>query len=250
MLSGKNQGGYGYKLNKKHEKWAALKAAFPHTLPILTGFAFLGLIYGMLMAGKGYGAGWSLLISMVVFGGSIQYVAVTLLTAAFNPIQALILSLTINARHLFYGLSMLKKYSGTGKLKYFLIFALCDETYSLTGTTQPPEGLCAKWFYFWITLLNYSYWVLASFAGGLLGGLINLNLEGLDFVLTALFVVLFLEQWKDRKNRIPAGLGLVCSIISLCVFGADNFIIPTMILLAVILLCGKKKLFQEGCEEK
>lgn len=226
----------------QHEKLAALRAAFPHTIPILTGFAFLGLVYGMLMASKGYGPGWSLLMSMVVFGGSIQYVAVTLLTVPFDPIQALILSLTINARHLFYGISMLKKYSGTGKLKYFLIFALCDETYSLTSTTAPPERISSKWFYFWITFLDYSYWVIASFAGGLLGSLIHISLEGLDFVLTALFVVLFLEQWKEKKNRIPALMGLASSVASLMIFGADNFIIPAMIMLAVLLICSRKKL--------
>lgn len=226
----------------QHEKLAALRAAFPHTIPILTGFAFLGLVYGMLMASKGYGPGWSLLMSMVVFGGSIQYVAVTLLTVPFDPIQALILSLTINARHVFYGISMLKKYSGTGKLKYFLIFALCDETYSLTSTTAPPEGISSKWFYFWITFLDYSYWVIASFAGGLLGSLIHISLEGLDFVLTALFVVLFLEQWKEKKNRIPALMGLTSSVASLMMFGADNFIIPAMIMLAVLLICSRKKL--------
>lgn len=235
-------------MSSKNEKIVALKAAFPYTVPILTGFAFLGMVYGMLMASKGYGAGWSLLMSMVVFGGSIQYVAVTLLTAAFNPIQALILSLTINARHLFYGISMLKKYTGTGKLKYFLIFALCDETYSLTSTAQPPEGVSSKWFYFWITFLDYSYWVLASFVGGLLGGLISFDLEGLDFVLTALFVVLFLEQWKEKKNRIPAVIGAVCSIGSIFFFGPDNFIIPTMIMLAVVLICGKNKLAQKAGE--
>lgn len=235
-------------MSSKNEKIVALKAAFPYTVPILTGFAFLGMVYGMLMASKGYGAGWSLLMSMVVFGGSIQYVAVTLLTAAFNPIQALILSLTINARHLFYGISMLKKYTGTGKLKYFLIFALCDETYSLTSTAQPPEGVSSKWFYFWITFLDYSYWVLASFVGGLLGGLISFDLEGLDFVLTALFVVLFLEQWKEKKNRIPAVIGAACSIGSIFFFGPDNFIIPTMIMLAVVLICGKNKLAQKAGE--
>ncbi|MCQ4637913.1 AzlC family ABC transporter permease [Anaerovorax odorimutans] len=237
-------------MSGNHEKRAALKAAFPHTVPILTGFAFLGMVYGMLMASKGYGAGWSLLMSMVVFGGSIQYVAVTLLTAAFNPIQALILSLTINARHLFYGISMLKKYTGTGRLKYFLIFALCDETYSLTSTKEPPEGISAKWFYFWITFLDYSYWVIASFAGGLLGGLIRIDLEGLDFVLTALFVVLFLEQWREKENRLPAAIGLLCSVISLVVFGADNFIIPAMILLAVSLLCGKSRLSKQYHSQK
>lgn len=228
-------------MNSKNEKITALKAAFPHTIPILTGFAFLGIVYGMLMASKGYGAGWSLLFSMAVFGGSIQYVAVTLLTAAFNPLQALLLSLTINARHLFYGISMLKKYSGTGKIKYFLIFALCDETYSLTSTAKPPEGVSSKWFYFWITLLDYGYWVIASAVGGLLGGLIQIDLQGLDFVLTALFVVLFLEQWREKKNRLPAVMGMVCSMVSLLFFGPENFIIPAMIMLAVVLICGRKK---------
>ncbi len=236
-------------MSKDKEKTAALKAAFPHTIPILTGFAFLGIVYGMLMASKGYGAAWSLLMSMVVFGGSIQYVAVTLLTAVFNPVQALLLSLTINARHLFYGISMLKKYNGTGKKKYFLIFALCDETYSLTSTASPPDNINKAWFYFWITFLDYSYWVAASFIGGLLGGLIQIDLEGLDFVLTALFVVLFLEQWQQKENRLPAVIGLACSAGSLAVFGPDHFIIPAMILLAVLLIFGKKKIIKKDGEE-
>jgi 4-azaleucine resistance transporter AzlC len=220
-------------------KIAALKAAFPLTIPILAGFTFLGLVYGMLMADKGYGPQWSLLMSLLVFGGSIQFVAISLLTTVFNPIQALLLSLTVNARHLFYGLSLLQKYKGTGKLKYFLIFGLCDETYSLISTKEPPEGVDPKWFYVWITLLNYSYWVMASFLGGLLGNLIEMKWAGLDFALTALFVVLFLDQWKGRGNRLPAIIGVVCSIASLLIFGPDKFIIPTMLFLTVVLLCGK-----------
>lgn len=233
-------------MHKDNEKITALKAAFPHTIPILTGFTFLGLVYGMLMAGKGYAPGWALFMSLLVFGGSIQYVAVTLLTVAFNPVQALILSLTINARHLFYGISLLKKYKGTGKMKYFLIFALCDETYSLTSTKEPPDGVSAKWFYFWISLLDYSYWVTASFLGGILGRLIKMDLVGLDFVLTALFVVLFLDQWKNKGSRLPAIIGVACSIVSLLIFGPDNFIIPTMFILAVVLLCSKKFIVKRG----
>lgn len=237
-------------MDKQNEKMIALKAAFPYTIPILTGFTFLGLVYGMLMAGKGYNAGWAFFMSLLIFGGSIQYVAVTLLTVAFNPIQALIISLTINARHLFYGLSMLRKYNGIGKIKYFLIFALCDETYSLVSTTEPPEGVSAKWFYFWISVLDYSYWVIASFIGGLIGNLIKIELAGLDFVLTALFVVLFLEQWKDKENRLPAVIGLICSLISLFFFGPDQFIIPAMVILAIVLISGRRKMDRKESREQ
>lgn len=221
---------------------AVLRAAFPATIPVLTGFLCLGIAYGVLMQTKGYGPLWSTLMSMIAFGGSMQFVAITLLTTAFDPVQAFLLSIMVNARHMFYGLALLNKYKGLGKVRPFLIYVLCDETFSLVSTLEPPAGVERKDFYFWISLLDYLYWVCGTMAGGFLGQLITFDTTGLDFALTALFVVLFLEQWKKRENR-PAGvIGLACTGVSLAVFGPDNLVIPAMVMVLAVLLGGRKKL--------
>lgn len=221
---------------------AALRAAFPATVPVLTGFLCLGIAYGVLMQTKGYGPLWSTLMSAVAFGGSMQFVAITLLTAAFDPLQAFLLSVMVNARHIFYGLSLLDKYRGLGKVRPFLIYVLCDETFSLVSTLSPPEGVARREFYFWISLLDYLYWIAGTALGGLVGNLISFDTTGLDFALTALFVVLFLEQWKNRAGR-PAGvLGLLCAAGALAVFGADNLVIPAMALILALLLVLRRPL--------
>lgn len=223
------------------EKIIALKEAFPHTIPVLTGFTFLGIAYGILMSSKGYGVGWTVLMSFMAFAGSAQYVAITFLTSAFNPIYALLMTLMVNARHLFYGISMLDKYKDTGKLKPYLIFGLCDETFSIVCSVEPPEGVNRKWFRFFITLLDHCYWVLGSAIGGFLGNMVSFNTKGLDFVLTALFVVIFVGQWKSQKNHKPAVIGVLCSVICLIVFGQRNFIIPSMIAILVVLTKFRKE---------
>lgn len=223
-------------------KTRALKAAFPATIPVLTGFLCLGMAYGVLMQTKGYGPLWSTLMSAVAFCGSMQFVAITLLTTAFDPLQAFVLSIMVNARHLFYGLSLLEKYKGLGKVRGFLIYVLCDETFSITSSVEPPEGVERREFYFFVSLLDYLYWVCGTALGGLLGGYVTFNTAGLDFALTALFVVLFLEQWKRAKNR-PAGLiGIGCTALSLLVIGPNGLVIPAMILILAVLLGGRKRL--------
>lgn len=177
-----------------------------------------------------------------------QYAAVTLLTSAFDPLAALALSLMVNARHLFYGISMLGRYRGTGKIKPFLIFGLCDETFSILCSAQPPEGVDRQWFFFFVTLLDYLYWSAATLAGCVIGSLVTFNTNGLDFVLTALFVVIFLGQWEQRRSRIPALVGVGCSILCLMVFGPDNFIIPAMIVILAVLTLMRKYLEGEGEE--
>jgi len=221
---------------------AAWKAAFPNTIPVMTGYLCLGMAFGVLMKTNGYGVVWSVLMSLLCFAGSMQFVAITLLTTAFEPVQAFLLSLMINARHMFYGLSVLDKYRGLGKVRAFLIFALTDETFSLVSTVEPPEGVERKDFYTAISLLNYAYWVAGSAMGGLLGNLITFDTTGLDFALTALFVVLFLEQWKKKENRSAGLIGLACTAVSLLVFGADNLVIPAMILIMAVLLGGRRLL--------
>ncbi len=222
---------------------AALRAAFPHTLPVLTGFSCLGMAYGVLMAAKGYGPLYSTLMSAIAFCGSMQYVAITLLTIPFDPLAAFVMSLLVNARHLFYGLSLLPKYRGMGRLRNLLIYWLCDETFSISCTVQPPPHLEPKFFYAAISLLNYSYWVVATFLGGVLGSLLSAVPAGLDFVLTALFVVLFLEHWQTKANRPSALIGVGCAIACLLLFGTGGFIIPAMVCIVAALLVGRKALW-------
>lgn len=233
-------------MSNNQEKIKALKAAFPHTAPIFTGFIFIGIAYGILMDSKGYGFVWSALFSLLVFAGSSQYVAITFLTSVFNPFYALVMSLMVNARYLFYGISMIEKYKDTGKFKTFLIFAMCDETFSVVYSAEPPKDVDRNWFMFFITLLNYSYWVLGSALGGILGSVISINTKGLDFVLTALFVVIFMGQWKSQKDHKPAAIGVLCSVICLIVFGQDNFIIPSMIAILAALTIFKNNYKQKN----
>ena len=167
----------------------ALKAAFPHTLPILTGFAFLGLAYGIYMNTSGFPFYYPMLMSMLIFGGSLEFVAVEMLLSPFAPLQVFIMALLIQARHLFYGLSMLEKYKGTGWKKPYLIYGMCDESFSINCTVTPPEGVDRGWFMFFVTLLNQIYWVSGATLGALLGSVLHFNTEGIEFIMTALFVV-------------------------------------------------------------
>ena len=221
---------------------AALRAALPATVPVMTGYLCLGAAFGILLRTAGYGIGWSIAMSMICYCGSMQFVGVSLLTVAFDPFQALLMSVMVNARHAFYGLSMLEKYRGTGWARPFLIFSLTDETFSLVSTLEPPDGVTRRDFYFWISLLDYLYWQMGSVFGALIGGLLPFDTTGLDFALTALFIVLFLEQWRKRENRPAALIGLGCTAVSLAVVGADRLVIPAMVLILAVLLGGRNKL--------
>lgn len=223
------------------EKTKAFQAAFPHTIPVFTGFIFLGMAYGIVMNSKGYGVLWTMLMSLFAFAGSAQYVAITFLTSAFNPVYALLMTLMVNARHLFYGISMLDKYRNTGKFKPYLIFGMCDETFSINCSAEPPMGVDRSWFYFFVTILDHSYWVVGSVLGGILGSMVSFNTKGLDFVLTALFVVIFVGQWKSQKNHKPAIIGVVASVICLIIFGKSGFIIPAMIAIFIVLTAARKE---------
>lgn len=220
----------------------ALKKAFPATIPVLTGYICLGMAFGILLQTSGYGVGWALMMSIICFAGSGQFVAVTLLTSAFDPIQAFLISVMINARHIFYGLSLLEKYKGLGGERAFLIFGMTDETFSLVSSLEPPEGTNRHDYYFWTTFLDYLYWITGSVLGNLAGNIITFDTTGIDFVLTALFVVLFMEQWKKKENRAAGIIGILCAAASLALFGPDNLVIPAMVMLLVVLLGGRKRL--------
>lgn len=213
-----------------------IRKIFPTTIPVLTGYMALGIAYGILMESKGYPFYWSLAFSAFCFGGSMQFVAVTLLTTAFNPLQAFLLSLMVNARHIFYGISLLKKYKGLGPIKNLLIFWLSDETFSVVSSVEPPDNIERKDFYFWVSCLDYSYWLIGTVTGGLIGGLISFDTGGIDFALTALFVVLFLEQWKIKERRKYCIIGLAGTILSRLIFGSDNLVIPAMAIIIMMLI--------------
>ena len=233
-----------------HPKTRALKAAFPHTLPILAGFLFLGVAYGVFMQSKGFSFLWPMLMSMTIFAGSMEFVTVSLLASAFDPLYAYLLTLMVNARHLFYGISMLEVFRGTGKKKPYLIFGMCDESFSILCSAQPPEGVDRGWFCFFVTLLDHLYWVAGATLGGLAGNWIPWDLEGLDFVMTALFVVIFSEQWMSRKGRRPALVGVGASALCLFLFGADRFILPAMGLILALLALFRRKLEPGGGKEE
>ena len=222
-------------MNRYERQLRALRAAFPYTIPIFAGFWFLGMTYGIYMNVSGFSFVYPILMSLTIFAGSVEFVTVNLLLGSFNPLQALLLTLMINARHLFYGLSMLDRFRGLGWKKLYLIYGMCDESFSINYTAQIPEGVDRGWFYFFVTLLNHFYWFSGSTLGGIFGGLIQFDTEGLDFVMTAMFVVIFLEQWLKDQNHTSALAGIGASVACLLLFGADDFMIPAMLAILGVL---------------
>lgn len=227
-------------------KTKALKAALPHTLPICIGFLFLGMSYGFLMRSKGFSFVYPMLMSLFIFAGSMEFVTVNLLLSAFNPLYAFFLTLMVNARHLFYGISMLEKYQNTGWKKFYLIFGMCDESFTINCTVTPPADVDKGWFMFFVTLLNQIYWVSGSTLGALLGYVIHFDTTGIEFVMTALFVVMFINQWEESKEHRPALIGLGCSLFCLLVFGADSFILPAMALIVLCFTINREKKTKEA----
>ena len=217
--------------------------ALRRTVPVACGYIFLGMAFGVLLSEAGYGPVWALCSSLFVYAGSMQYVAVDLLSSGAAVLSAALMTLVINARHLFYGLSMLEKYRDVkGIKKLYLIFSLTDETYSLVCTARPPEDVDPTAFYFWTSLLNQCYWVAGSVLGGLLGQVLPFDTTGVDFAMTALFVVIFTDQWLTRKNHLPALVGVGVSVVCLLLFGPDRFIIPAMVGIALLLMLLRRQL--------
>lgn len=220
----------------------ALKKAFPYTIPIFAGFWFLGLAYGIYMNVSGFSFIYPMIMSLVIFGGSLEFVTVSMLLSPFAPVQTFLMALLIQARHIFYGISMLDKFKGMGWKKIYLIFGLCDETFSINYTADIPSDVDKSWFMFFVTLLNHFYWVSGSTIGGLVGSLLKFNTDGISFVMTAMFVVIFLDQWLKEKKHHASCIGIFVSLICLMIFGADNFMLPTMIAILVLFALLRSKL--------
>lgn len=217
----------------------AAYVALPHSLPIFAGYGFLGLAYGILMTVNGFSPLFTFMMSLLVFGGSTQIVAVELLTAAFAPLHAFVITFVLCARHIFYGISILEKYRGLGIKKLYMIFGMVDETFSINYSANPPSDVDRGWFMFFITAFNHVYWLIGSTAGALFGSLISFNTEGIDFVMTSMFTVIFIEQWKKDKSHFSALTGLAVCALCLVLFGKDSFIIPSMIAILAILTVAK-----------
>lgn len=231
---------------KKSKITAALKAAFPHTIPIMAGFLFLGMSYGILARSENLPVWLPILTSVIIFGGSLEFVSITLLTSAFAPIQAFLVGLMVQARHLFYGVSMLEKYKGMGNKKPYLVYGLCDESFSINYTATPPADVDKAWFMFFVTLLNHLYWITGVSVGSLIGSIFPFNTEGLDFVMTAMFAVIFLEQLLKEKHHYTSMIGLFSTVMCLFLFCADGFLIPSMLLIAFLLLIFKQPIEKKG----
>lgn len=219
-----------------------VRYAFRRSLPVMAGYVVLGTGFGILLETKGYGVWWALAMSAFIYAGSMQYVAIDLLAGGASLISAAVMTLMVNARHLFYGISMIDRYKETGKKKPYLIFSLTDETYSLVCSGDVPEGVNQKKYFLWVSLFNQCYWVAGSLLGALLGSFLNFNTAGIDFSMTALFLVVFIEQWKSTTNHLSALAGVGISIICLFIFGADQFLIPSMILITGFLALFRRKL--------
>lgn len=215
-------------------KNSTLKKAISDTVPVMAGYIVLGIAFGILLENKGYNFIWAFAISFSVYAGSMQFVAVDLLSSGASLISAAIMTLMVNARHLFYGISMLGKYKGIGKSKPYLIFSLTDETYALV-CNGAPKGTNAKQYYLFVSIFNQLYWVTGSVIGSLIGSAITFNTAGIDFAMTALFIVIFTEQLLSNKDRIPAIIGVGSSVICLLIFGSSAFLIPSMITITILL---------------
>lgn len=227
-----------------------IKYAFKQSLPVMAGYLVLGMGFGILLKTKGYGVAWAFFMSLFIYAGSMQYVTINLLSGGATILSTALMTLMVNARHLFYGISMIERYRNTEPYKPYLIFGLTDETYSLVCSGNVPEGVNEKKYFFLLTFLNQCYWIIGSVVGSLLGSLITFNTAGIEFSMTALFLVVFVDQWKSVKDHTSAVVGVGTSVVCLLVFGAENFLIPSMIAITVLLTVLRKKLQVQDIEEE
>ncbi len=228
----------------------ALKAAFPATIPVLLGYVFVGIAFGVVLRAQGYGLVWAALMSVCIYAGSMQFVTVALLATGVSPAVAAVTTLLVNFRHLFYGLTMLERFAPLDRWrKGYMIFALTDETYSLYCGSRAPAGVDERWFLFWVALLDQSYWIIGSCIGSLAGSVLPFSPRGIDFAMTALFVVMLLEQLRAARAALPAVIGAVAAVAGLLVFGAQNFLLPAMLVMTAALIALRPQLLAIGSPE-
>ena len=219
-----------------------LAAAFPVTVPVLMGYLAIGMAFGLMLQSIGYGVGWAVLMSVLIYAGSGQYLGVSLLAAGASLPQAAFLTLIINFRHLVYGLSMLEKFRGMGARKLYMIFSLTDETYALLSSARAPEGVDEHDFFFLVALLDHSYWILGSAIGSLLGSALGFDTTGVDFAMTALFLVIAVGQWKSAGSHLPALLGGAATLASLIIVGAEDMLLPALAIIVIALTLLRPRL--------
>ena len=217
-----------------------MRQVFRDTLPVLTGYLFLGGGFGILLQESGYGLSWAFFMSLFMFAGSGQYLAVTLLASQASLLSTAIATLLVNARHLFYGISLVDDYKDAGVKKNYMIFGLTDETYSLVTQNTPPEGMTRHAYCFWVTLCDHFYWICGCVLGNILGATLPISFQGVEFVLTALFVTMFVEQWLSNTNHRPAVIGVMSTVLCLLIFKKELFLIPSMALIALLLTISRK----------
>lgn len=231
--------------NNKYNNKKTILYSFKSSLPVMAGYVVLGIGFGILLHSKGFGVLWALAMSVFIYAGSMQYAATGLLATGANLITVALMTLMINIRHLFYGITMLLKYKDTGKEKPYLIFALTDETFSLVCSPELPEDVDLKKYYFFVSFFDQIYWVIGSVCGSILGNIIPFSTDGIDFSMTALFLVILFGQWESTKEHKPALTGILISVVCLLIFGADSFLIPSMIGITIALFAMKSMMKQE-----
>ena len=219
-----------------------VKHAFVRSLPVMVGYLVLGTGFGILLRNAGYGVLWAAAMSLLIYGGSMQYVGVGLLASGATVINTIVTTIMVNARHLFYSISMINRYKGAGKYKPYMIFALTDETYSLLCDEKVPDDIDVHLYRFLVSLFNHTYWIAGGIIGNLLGAVLPFSADGVAFSMTALFVAAFTEQWLNNKKHLPALTGILCTLVSLLIFGKENFLIPAMLMItAVLAVAGRKE---------
>ena len=227
-----------------------LAAAFPLTVPVLMGYLAIGIAFGLMLQSAGWGVGWAALMSLTIYAGSGQYLGVSLLAAGAPLAQVAFLTLMVNFRHLVYGLSMLEKFRGMGLRKFYMIFSLTDETYALLSSAQAPEGVEEHDFFFAVAMLDQSYWVLGSAVGSLLGSALGFDTTGVDFAMTALFLVIAVGQWRAAGSHVPALLGGAATLASLLIVGAEDMLLPALGIIVAVLVLLRPRLDAEKMREE
>ena len=210
--------------------------AFRQSVPVMLGYIFLGIAFGLLLQDAGYSFVWAFFISVIVYAGSMQFIMVSLMTGGAGLLYTAVMTFFINGRHIFYGLSFVEKYKKLGKAWPYMVFSLTDETYSVLCCTKVPEGMKEDKVFFWISLFDHSYWVAGSVLGAVAGSYITIDTTGIDFSMTALFLVIVVEQWQEQRSHFAAITGAICGIIWLLLLGPDRFILPALCSCVVILL--------------